>query len=198
MTKKFLGNLSLVFIIPAFLLTFASCGQTGRNYGITHPPTVHHVMPQPADAEEVKPEAGVTLGAPDRSAAERRADDQAALLAKAMRDRNMFINEDVYFALDDSSLDEIARTVLREKAKWILSNKRTKVTIEGHCDERGTSEYNLTLGDRRAESAKAFLVDMNISPDRITTISYGEENPIDPRKHEEAWARNRRAHFVLE
>ena len=70
-------------------------------------------------------------------------------------------------------------------------------TIEGHCDERGTNEYNLDLGDRRAESAKAFLTDLGIDPARLTTISYGEERPVDPRHMEEAWAKNRRDHFVV-
>ena len=72
------------------------------------------------------------------------------------------------------------------------------VTIEGHCDERGTNEYNLALGDRRAESAKRFLTDLGISATRLTTVSYGEERPVDPRHNEEAWAKNRRAHFVID
>jgi peptidoglycan-associated lipoprotein len=71
------------------------------------------------------------------------------------------------------------------------------VTIEGHCDERGTNEYNLALGDRRAESAKSFLIDLGIDSSRLTTISYGEERPVDPRNMEEAWAKNRRDHFVV-
>ena len=72
------------------------------------------------------------------------------------------------------------------------------VTIQGHCDERGTNEYNLALGDRRADSTKTFLVDLGISASRLTTVSYGEERPVDPRHNEEAWAKNRRAHFVID
>ena len=72
------------------------------------------------------------------------------------------------------------------------------MTIEGHCDERGTDEYNLALGDRRANSAKSFLVDLGISPRRLTTISFGEERPLDPRHNEEAWAKNRRCEFVID
>jgi peptidoglycan-associated lipoprotein len=71
------------------------------------------------------------------------------------------------------------------------------VVIEGHCDERGTNEYNLALGDRRAFSAKSFLVDLGIADSRLTTISYGEEQPIDSRSTEDAWTQNRRAHFVI-
>jgi len=75
------------------------------------------------------------------------------------------------------------------KAEWLRENPDATVTIGGHCDERGTNEYNLALGDRRAESAKAFLVDLGIDASRITTISYGEERPVDPRNNEEAWAK---------
>ena len=71
------------------------------------------------------------------------------------------------------------------------------VIIEGHCDERGTNEYNMALGDRRAESAKSFLVDFGIALERLATVSYGEERPFDPRHNKEAWAKNRRAHFVI-
>ena len=123
--------------------------------------------------------------------------DREAMFAMAVRQRNMFINEDVYFSLDASNLSPIARTVLNDKADWLLRNNNVKVTIEGHCDERGTSEYNLALGDRRAESVKAFLVDLNISPERMGTLSYGEEKPVDDEKNEEAWAKNRRAHFTI-
>ena len=72
-----------------------------------------------------------------------------------------------------------------------------KIQIEGHCDERGTIEYNLALGERRANSAKNYLISLGISPDRISTISYGEEKPLDPGHNEEAWAKNRRAHTII-
>ena len=77
-------------------------------------------------------------------------------------------------------------------------NPELKATIEGHCDERGTNEYNLALGDRRAQSAKTFLLNMGIPADRISTISYGEEKPLELGSDEVSWSRNRRAHFVFE
>jgi peptidoglycan-associated lipoprotein len=70
--------------------------------------------------------------------------------------------------------------------------------VEGHCDERGTEAYNMALGERRAEAAKDYIVNLGIAPNRIGTISYGEERPVDPRHNEEAWAKNRRAHFVID
>ena len=107
------------------------------------------------------------------------------------------MQEDIYFDFDKSILTASAQDNLMRKAEWLRENPDATVTIEGHCDERGTNEYNLALGDRRAESAKAFLADLGIDPARLTTISYGEERPVDPRHSEEAWAKNRRAHFVV-
>lgn len=109
----------------------------------------------------------------------------------------MVMQEDIYFAFDRSNLSPMAQENLRRKADWLRANPDATVTIEGHCDERGTNEYNLALGDRRAESAKSFLVDLGISANRLATISYGEERPVDPRHNEEAWAKNRRGHFVV-
>ncbi len=111
---------------------------------------------------------------------------------------NAFISEDIYFDFDSAQLLPKAQEILKRKAEWLRAHPGARVIIEGHTDERGTVEYNLALGDRRAEAAKAFLVELGISPDRITTISYGEERPADPGHDEAAWAKNRRAQFVLE
>ncbi|UCG07142.1 MAG: peptidoglycan-associated lipoprotein Pal [Desulfobacterales bacterium] len=106
--------------------------------------------------------------------------------------------EDIYFEFDKSTLTSQAKQSLVEKAKWLSANLDVRVIIEGHCDERGTNEYNLALGDRRAASTKTFLVDLGISPSRLTIISYGEERPLVPGHSEDAWAKNRRAHFGIE
>ena len=105
--------------------------------------------------------------------------------------------EDIYFDFDKSILTPAAQDNLMQKAEWMRENPDAMVTIEGHCDDRGTNEYNLALGDRRAESAKAFLVDLGIDASRLTTISYGEERPLCSEKTEECWAKNRRDHFVV-
>jgi peptidoglycan-associated lipoprotein len=112
-------------------------------------------------------------------------------------DRGMFENDDVQFEFDSAKLSMEAQDILRQKAEWLKENPRAKIIIEGHCDERGTNEYNLALGDRRAFSSKSFLVDLGIAASRLTTVSYGEERPIDSRADEDAWAKNRRAHFVI-
>ena len=107
------------------------------------------------------------------------------------------MQEDIYFEFDKATLTPSAQDNLLRKAEWLRENPDVTVTIEGHCDARGTNEYNLALGDRRAESAKAFLVDLGIAVSRITTISYGEERPVCTQQDEECWAKNRRDNFVV-
>jgi len=113
-------------------------------------------------------------------------------------ERSSFENEDIFYGYDSSSLTTQAQDVLRKKAAFLKANPNVKVTIEGHCDERGTNEYNLALGEARAKSAKAFLADLGIPAARMATISYGEERPLVQGRSEEAFAKNRRAHFVIE
>ena len=103
--------------------------------------------------------------------------------------------EDIHFAFDKYDLDETARAILNNHAAWLGENANRHVQIEGHCDERGTNEYNMVLGANRARAAMEYLRSMGVSADRMSTVSYGEELPLDPRHNEEAWAKNRRAHF---
>jgi peptidoglycan-associated lipoprotein len=107
------------------------------------------------------------------------------------------MQEDIYFNFDKATLTPSAQDNLLRKAEWLRENSDVTVTIEGHCDARGTNEYNLALGDRRAESAKAFLVDLGIAASRVTTISYGEERSVCTQQDEECWAKNRRDNFVI-
>ena len=113
-------------------------------------------------------------------------------------ERSRFENEDIYFEFDSIRLSPEAQEILTQKAAWLRKNPQARITIEGHCDDRGTNEYNLALGEGRANSAREYLVDLGIKESRITTISYGEERPIDTGQNEEAWARNRRAQFVID
>jgi peptidoglycan-associated lipoprotein len=113
-------------------------------------------------------------------------------------EKERFENEDIYFDFDSIQLTPEAMDILAKKGKWLRDNPSVRVTIEGHCDNRGTNEYNLALGEGRAQSAKTFLMDLGIDISRLNTISYGEERPLDPLQTEMAWAKNRRAHFVIE
>lgn len=105
--------------------------------------------------------------------------------------------EDIYFGYDADDLDQEARDTLQRNRDWLEQNPSARVEIEGHCDERGTIEYNLALGARRAAAAKDYLVALGISAGRITTISYGEELPLCRDATESCLQRNRRGHFVV-
>lgn len=117
---------------------------------------------------------------------------------EAIAVKEEFVNENIYFGFDSATLTEEAQGVLRKKAQWLEDNSDAVIVIEGHCDNRGTEAYNLALGERRAESAKAFLADLGIDVTKIMTISYGEERPLDPSDTEDAWNKNRRASFIIQ
>ena len=103
----------------------------------------------------------------------------------------------VHFATDSHDIDQEASSILSAQARWLVAHASVRVSLEGHCDERGTREYNLALGDRRANAAKNALVSAGVSPDRISTISYGKERPVAMGSDEASWAQNRRAVTVV-
>jgi peptidoglycan-associated lipoprotein len=106
--------------------------------------------------------------------------------------------QDVYFDYDKSNLREDARLTLEQDAQLLSKNTGVRVLLEGHCDERGTVEYNLALGDKRAQSVRAYLVQFGIDAGRLSTISYGEERPFAQGSDDSAWSQNRRVHFVTQ
>jgi len=167
----------VVFAFAASMLALSSCakkqiatGETGAKTGAVQPPAT-------------TPPAGPTSQPPK--------EDPLAKEIKA------FESEAVYFDYDKSDLKPAARATLEKKAAWLRSNPQFKLKVEGHCDERGTVEYNLALGERRAKSAVKYLNALGISGDRMTTVSYGEEKPADPGHNEAAWSKNRRDDFKL-
>ena len=103
----------------------------------------------------------------------------------------------IYFNFDSADLSEESRSALSRNAEYLSKQPSVKVRIEGNCDERGSDDYNMALGERRAKAAKDYLVNLGIPSDRLGIISYGEEKPLDPGHDEAAWAKNRRAEFVL-
>jgi peptidoglycan-associated lipoprotein len=105
--------------------------------------------------------------------------------------------KDIHFDFDKYDILPEDAQILKENAALLSKYPQVKIQVEGHCDERGTNEYNLALGERRANAAKKYLVSLGISTDRISSISYGEEKPLDTGHDEEAWAKNRRGHFVI-
>lgn len=105
--------------------------------------------------------------------------------------------KDIHFDFDKYDIRLGNAEILKANAAVLTKNPNVKIQIEGHCDERGTTEYNLALGERRANSTKNYLLSLGISAARISTISYGKERPSDPGHNEEAWAKNRRSHFII-
>lgn len=149
-------------------------------------------------AKEVTPPAPTAPAAPEQPQvippAEAAPEVTTMPLDKQMQ---AFEANDIYFDYDAFDLTADARKVLADKAAFLNANPNVKIRIEGNCDERGTTEYNLALGDRRAKAAMDYLVFLGIKADRISTVSYGEDKPLDPGQTEEAWAKNRRDHFVI-
>ena len=180
MQKKLWIILALVFVIPGLLFT-ASCAKKAVKDDAA--------LAQQAEGDEAAEKAKQEELARQQAIEEER-------LKEAQEARDMFLNDDIYFEFDSSILTSEAQLLLKKKAEWLQNNPQAMSTIEGHCDDRGTNEYNLALGDRRATSAKTFLADLGISASRLTTISYGEERPVDPGQNEEAWAKNRRCRFT--
>jgi peptidoglycan-associated lipoprotein len=183
--------LALALIFPATLLMFTACASKKEISSEPYTQTEGAGADRAGEADLGR-EGGIgeeeLAGSGMRTAAEQQRIEQ---------ERDTFENEDIYFEFDSASLNAAAREVLQKKARWLDENPSVKVIIEGHCDNRGTNEYNLALGEARARSAQAYLLDLGIHPSRIKTVSYGEERPIDPAETEEAWAKNRRAHFVI-
>ena len=104
--------------------------------------------------------------------------------------------QDIYFDFDSYTVRSDDMPILKKMADWLVINQAIKLTIEGYCDERGTTEYNLALGQKRAEAAKDYFVKSGVSASRLKTVSYGKEAPLDAGHTEQAWVKNRRAHFA--
>ena len=134
---------------------------------------------------------------------------QEALKAEELKEKEMqqeqiikqtienFASRDIHFDFDDFKIKASDIPYLESLGMWLKEHPEYRLTIEGNCDERGSDLYNLALGQKRANSAKDFLVTFGVNPDRIDTISFGEEKPLDPGHNEAAWAKNRRDHFVI-
>ena len=153
------------------------------------------------DKEDMKKRAEQERAAKEKAAIEeakeKAAKLQAAKEAAAASAKELSELADIHFNFDKFNLQGESRAILNKHAEWLNKNKNIMIVIEGHCDERGTAEYNLALGERRADAAVKFLIDMGIDGKRIKAISYGLELPLDKGHNEEAWAKNRRAHFVV-
>ncbi len=178
MNKKSLAIIVALLMVPLFL-TFGCCRKA--------------VKPTPTGAKKAKP--AVT--------AQKKQGIQEEVLTKKKYPgiQGEFMEskylKDIHFDFDKYNIRPDAAAILKKSAEYLTAHPTYKIQIEGHCDERGTVEYNLVLGERRAESAKKFLENLGVEGSRLSTISYGKEMPLDPRHTPEAWAKNRRCHFII-
>ncbi len=193
MKKKMTGSIALA-IAFSFIFLMASCAKKQVRVEEAR---------KPSPSARAKKEKAVKRGGTyDRRAAAEEAKRRARLREletsrRLRREIQAFESENIFFDFDKFNLKPESRASLAKKAEWLRANPEFSVRIEGHCDERGTNEYNLALGERRANAAWKFLNALGISGDRLSTISYGEERPADPRSNDRAWTKNRRDEFKL-
>ncbi|MFO7750358.1 MAG: peptidoglycan-associated lipoprotein Pal [Desulfobacteraceae bacterium] len=201
MKKRVLVSSAMVLLAAGLMLT-VSCAKKS----VVSDPAAVQVDTEEETAAEAEAEAEAAAKAKElarqQAIEEEQIKEEAARKARAAAEkqaaeRQEFENRNVHFDYDSSRLTDEAKRILKEKAAWLRNNPGVTVVVEGHCDERGLTEYNLALGERRAMAARQYLVDSGISPSRLTTISYGEEKPLDPAHNPAAWAKNRRAQFSI-
>jgi len=185
-----------ILVVVISLLVVAACAKRQTPVAATPQPPPTFATPPQGQVATAKPaptrvEEGLPVPAQPAVA-----EDAASIRTLDDLNRNSPFKP-VFFSVDSADLDELGRATASANAEVMKKNPKWVITIEGHCDERGTAEYNLALGERRAIAVKTFLVSLGIPPDRVRTISYGKEFPFDPGRTEEALSRNRRGHFVI-
>lgn len=193
--RKVICLLSLVLFCGALLLSGCAKEQMVKQ---DEPVAAPSAEQKPAKAEPVKqPVKEETIASPVITESPL-SKEEAAAVASAADEQAVKLLNAVFFDFDSSTLSEASRDTLSANATVLLKKQpNLKVQVEGHCDERGSAEYNLALGERRAKSAMNYLVTLGVPASRLSTISYGEEKPADPGHDEAAWAKNRRAEFVV-
>jgi peptidoglycan-associated lipoprotein len=184
------GRASALLLAASLVMMAAACGKKKPPLARPMPPPSTQTTPQkpPAPPEPVK-EPSVVPPEPVK-------EDTIASASLDDLNRNTPLKP-VFFAFDSFEIDSAGQAVLQTDAGILKQYPNWTITIEGHCDERGTAEYNLALGERRAIAARTYLVSLGIPADRLRTVSYGKEFPFDPGHDEGAWSKNRRAHFVI-
>jgi len=183
-------NTTIVVAVTLAIAVTAACGKKKPATGPQPPPAEEAaVVPPtpPPPAERVEDKVPVAAGNPDDSITNKSLDD-------LNRDSPL---KPVFFRLDSAELDESGRSIASANAQVLKKYGTWGITIEGHCDERGTAEYNLALGERRAVAVKTYLSSLGVSPERIRVVSYGKEFPFDMGHSEDSWSQNRRGHFVI-
>jgi peptidoglycan-associated lipoprotein len=185
-----------VSVVMVALVLLAGCGGSKRKPAVlTDPGARPSPSAYPAATATPEPEQPVAEGP-----------DIAAVSSTNPSGEDFSVNdasgengplEDIRFDYDRAELSDEARATLEKHGLWLQNHRTAKLTIEGHCDERGTVDYNLALGDKRARAVKDYLASLGVAGDRMHTVSLGKERPLDPASNDQAFAKNRRAHFVV-
>ena len=189
--RKNLTLIGFVVLIVFGMTIFTGCAK--KKTVIKDEAIQEQTAPAAQSTDMVKDQAVKAPADQEQSA---KVEVETAAKAKAAATAEVNIR-DINFDFDQSNIRPDAREILKANADILLKKGAAQIAIEGYCDERGTAEYNMALGERRAQEAKKYLVNLGMEASQIKTISYGEERPLDPGNNEDAWANNRRAHFVV-
>jgi peptidoglycan-associated lipoprotein len=186
--KGLAGGKWILAALSMVLLLAAGCAK--KEMVKSTDTTAEAAIPAPAPAEKPGEIVSETMKPGQQTAMA----EAAAGVAATQEKPSQF--SDIHFDFDKSFIREDAKPILEQVADYLKKNPRASMVIEGNCDERGTAEYNMALGERRAESAKSYLLSLGVRAGALSTVSFGEEKPLDPGHNESAWAKNRRDHFV--
>ena len=189
--RNMIRKLVVFAAVLALALALGACRSSTKDVKAPEPP--------PPPPQEVEPAAPATVEQPSDFVQEEPTSealpDDAEELNRMAQEKGWI--RDAFYEYDSSTLTDEAREALQASSTWLKSNPQLGLIIEGHCDERGTEQYNMALGERRAYAAKEYLVSLGIDAARVKTQSFGEERPFDTGTSEAAFAKNRRAHLVL-
>jgi peptidoglycan-associated lipoprotein len=193
--KKILTLIGIFVVLMFGLTIFTGCAEK-KSVVTSGSAQEQQVAPAPTPAQiptDTTKQSESTAAPTDTTNIKETANEQSSLMEATAKSPISDIN----FDYDSSSIRPDAREILKTNADYLLKHKTSSVVVEGHCDERGTAEYNMALGQKRAQETKKYLINLGIQESIIKTVSYGEERPLDPNNNEEAWDKNRRAHFVV-
>lgn len=193
--KKNLTLLGVFVVLICSLTIFTGCAEK-KSVVTSGSAQEQQVAPAPTPAQiptDTTKQSDSTAAPTDTPNIKETANEQSSLMEATAKSPISDIN----FDYDSSSIRPDAREILKTNADYLLKHRISSIVVEGHCDERGTAEYNMALGQKRAQETKKYLINSGIQESIIKTVSYGEERPLDPNNNEEAWTKNRRAHFVV-
>jgi peptidoglycan-associated lipoprotein len=189
--KHYISFKGIFVVLILSLLIFTGCAEK-KSVVTSDAVQKQEISPAPTTKST---ESQDVVTSKDKSEWQEAASEKSVDLEKMAKSQSPV--SDINFDFDSFSIRPDAREILKINANYFMKNRVSSIVVEGHCDERGTAEYNIALGERRAQETKKYLVNLGIKDSIIKTVSFGEESPLDPESNEEAWGKNRRAHFVV-